>query len=168
MKIAIVYSSKTGNTCKVAEAIAQALPTAELYAVENAPAPDAYDLIFIGFWVDKGTADKNAQPYFAGLGTKNVAIFATLGAYADSQHAQDSLNNAAALCPQATVVGRFICQGAIDPKLIAWMKTLPADHPHAPDDARRKRWSDAESHPDTTDLENARAWAAKIVGANGK
>ena len=54
MKILVAYSTKTGNTKKVAEAIAQALPGAELHDVTTAPAPDAYDFVAMGFWVDKG------------------------------------------------------------------------------------------------------------------
>jgi len=57
------------------------------------------------------------------------------------------------------IIGTFICQGAIDPKLLKWMEELPADHPHAPDAARRKRWEDAINRPDETDLKNAEEFA---------
>jgi flavodoxin len=165
MKILIAYSSKTGNTRQVAEAIHSAVPEAELFPVKEAPDPAGYDLVFAGFWVDKGTADARAQAFMDKLKQQQVALFATLGAYPDSDHAADSLNAAALLIPSCTVVDRFICQGAIDPKLIEWMKQLPPEHGHAPDEARRKRWKDAESHPDATDLENAAHWAKGVVDA---
>ncbi len=163
MKILVTYSSKTGNTQKIAEAICPQLPGADLYPVAEAPAAENYDLIFAGFWVDKGTADQQASRYLEGIRDQPVALFATLGAYPDSDHARESLDNAAALIPSGRVVDRFICQGAIDPKLIAWMKQLPPEHPHAPDEARVKRWKDAESHPDIEDLRQAEAWAAKVL-----
>jgi len=167
MKILVTYSSKTGNTQRIAEAIHPLLPGADLYPVAQAPAAENYDLIFAGFWVDKGTADEQAARYLSRIEAKPVALFATLGAYPDSDHAQESLDNAAALIPSGRVVDRFICQGAIDPKLIAWMKQLPPEHPHAPDEARVKRWSDAETHPDQEDLAKARAWAERVIEAAG-
>ncbi len=162
MKVLVCVSSKTGNTLKVASAIQEALPDAELYKVENAPPSASYDLIFMGFWVDKGTADEKAQEYMATIGSKKVALFATLGAYPDSAHADDSLKNAAALLPDCEIEGRYICQGAIDPKLIAWMEKLPSEHPHSPDEARRKRWADAASHPDAQDCQRAADWAVEL------
>lgn len=164
MKILIAYSSKTGNTRKVAEAIHAELPDAVLTDVKDSPNPSAYDLIFVGSWIDKGTADEGARTFMEKLDGKRVAIFSTLGAYPDSEHAEKSLNKIAELLPSCTVLDRWICQGAIDPKLIAWMSDLPAEHPHAPDEARIKRWKDAESHPDEQDFRSVRAWAAKVLG----
>jgi flavodoxin len=159
MKVLITVSSKTGNTRKIAEAIHAAIPEAELYDVENAPDPATYDFIFMGFWVDKGTADEKAQAYMHRIINKKVAVFGTLGAYPDSQHAHDSLEKVAVLLPSCEIIDHFLCQGAIDPKLIEWMCGLPAEHPHAPDDDRRKRWQDASTHPDLNDCQEAASWA---------
>ncbi len=163
MKTLIVYSSKTGNTRKVAEAVSKQLPDAELFDAKTAPDPAGYDLVFMGFWVDKGTADKGARKFMEKISNQRVALFATLGAYPDSEHATKSLDAAGELIPTCEIVDRFICQGAIDPKLIKWMKLLPKGHPHAVDDARKKRWADAESHPDEQDFKNIQVWAEKIV-----
>jgi flavodoxin len=163
MKAAVIYSSKTGNTKKVAEAILEGLPVGtEIYSVETAPTPDEFDFIAMGYWVDKGTADKNAMEYMKTISDKKVAIFATLGAYPDSDHAKESLKNGAeCLGENCEVIDTFICQGAIDPKLMEWMSKLPEDHPHAPDDARRKRWKDAKDRPDAEDLKKAAEFAKK-------
>ena len=163
MKILISVSSKTGNTRKIAEAIHAALPEAELHNVESAPDPAAFDLIFVGFWVNRETADEKAQEYIGQIKNKTVAIFGTLGAYPDSQHAIDSLENAAQLLPDCQVVDRYICQGAIDPKLIEWMSGLPAEHSHAPNDTNRKRWKDASMHPDIADCQAAADWAVSVL-----
>ena len=49
MKTLIVYSSLTGNTKKVAEAIAAVLPGCDLLPVEEAPASvEGYDLVALG------------------------------------------------------------------------------------------------------------------------
>ena len=52
MKAAVVYSTLTGNTRKVAEAFCAGLGEgAELFDVKDAPDPAGYDLVAVGFWV---------------------------------------------------------------------------------------------------------------------
>ena len=58
MRYAIVYSSRTGNTERLAQALRQALPAEE--CVYFGP-PDARALeaqrVYVGFWTDKGDCD---------------------------------------------------------------------------------------------------------------
>jgi|UniRef100_UPI003FA2CA48 flavodoxin len=159
MKTLIVYSSLTGNTKLVAEAIHEVFgPEAGLFPVETAPSPADYDFVAVGFWVDKGTADKKAQEFLKTIEGKPVALFATLGAYPDSEHAADSLKNAAAFLDASNqLVGTFICQGKIDPRLIEQFKKMPGDHPHAVTPERLARYAEAAKHPDAGDLQAARA-----------
>ncbi len=166
MRTAVIYSSKTGNTKKVAEAILEgAGEGAELVSAETPVNPCEYDLLFVGYWVDKGMPDEKSRKLMESITESKVALFATLGAYPDSDHAVSCLEKGRETLGQGcTVLDTFICQGAIDPKLIEWMKTLPADHPHAPDEARIKRWQDASTRPDATDLEKARKFAENVVG----
>lgn len=159
MKTLIVYSSLTGNTRQIAEAIYEIFgEQADLFPVEKAPSADGYDLIAVGFWVDRGTADKKAQGYLGGLRNQQVALFATLGAYPDSEHAAKSMANAAALLDESNqVVGTFICQGKVDPRLIEQFKKLPEGHPHGLNAERLARHQEAAKHPDAADLNNAKA-----------
>ncbi|MDU4960281.1 MAG: flavodoxin family protein [Sporomusaceae bacterium] len=167
MKSLVLYSSKTGNTQKVAEAICRALPAGTpCLPVGEAPADlSVYDCLFIGFWVDRGTADAQARKLLERLDHPSVALFATLGADPRSQHAADSLNSAAALRPGgAPLVNSFICQGKVDPQLIAQMKKMfPAGHPHAVDAKREALHQQASSHPDAADLDAASAFAAATI-----
>jgi menaquinone-dependent protoporphyrinogen IX oxidase len=163
MKVLIAYSSKTGNTRKLAEAIHLALPDADLCPISSAPNPDKYDLVLAGFWVEAENANEEMRGYLKKLGGKPAALFATLGAYPDSDHAAASLKAAEKEIPDANVVSTFICQGAIDPDMIEWMEHLPADDANAPTESRRKLWKDAETHPDEKDVQNAVAWAKAVV-----
>ena len=164
MKILVVYSTKTGNTKKVAEAIAQALPGAELHDVKTAPAPDAYDFIAMGFWVDKGGPNKEAADYMKTISGKKVFTFFTLGANPDSMHARTCAEAAPKAygegCEQ---VAAFWCQGSIDPVLIEWMRKMPAGNPHAPTPEAEARWAEAAKHPDETDLQHAAQAAAEAL-----
>lgn len=167
MKTIVLYSTRTGNTKKVADAIASALPAGTpCVSVKEIPADiAAYDCVFLGFWVDRGSADKDSQEALKSLTNKHVAIFATLGADPKSEHAAESLNAAAGFLPEGVnVPGKFICQGAVDPKLIEMMyKQFPAGHPHGKSPERDALHAEAAKHPDAADLENAKAFAADVM-----
>ncbi len=165
MKSVVVYSGRTGNTKKVAEAVLSSLPDGTpMVAAEDVRHVSEYDRVFMGYWVDKGTADLSAQAAMAKISGKMVGIFATSGAYPDSRHALDSLRNGAACFGEGcTVLGTFICQGAVDPHLIERAKGRPADHHHALTLERVQRWRDASTHPDDMDLNNAADFSREIL-----
>lgn len=164
MKILITYSSKTGNTEKVAKAIHKSIPTAEILAISELQNLD-YDLIFVGGWIDRSTYDQMALTLVKQIFDKKVAYFFTLGAYPDSDHAKDCIKNIEQLLTDNNneVMGGYFCQGAIDPKLIEWLSTLPSDHRMSPNEQRKQRWEDAKTHPDTSDLEKASSFATTIL-----
>lgn len=164
MKTLVVYSSLTGNTKQVAEAIHEVFgQKADLFPVEQAPVAEGYDLVVIGFWVDRGVADKKAQAYITGVHNKKVALFATLGANPESEHARKSMDNTAGLLADDNqLVGSFICQGKVDPNLIEQFEKLPAGHPHGMNAERRARHDEADKHPNSVDLGNAKIAFKKI------
>ena len=124
MSAIILYSSLTGNTKSVAEAMASVMPEGTpCMPVKEAPANLAdYDTVFVGFWVDRGTANKEAAKLIETLNNKHVVFFATLGMYADSDHARESIEKASTLLPnKESLVDGFVCQGKIDPTVIEMM-----------------------------------------------
>lgn len=154
MKACIVYSSCTGNTRKVAEALADTsgIPC---FAVRHAPNPDDFDLLALGFWVRKGLPDARAQRYMARVRDKHVFFFGTLGAWPHSEHARRCLVATHELLQAGgnTVVDGFLCQGRVNPQVIA-ASQRKGGHPMSAE--RRARLLEAESHPDAADLTAAR------------
>ncbi len=159
MKTMVVYSSKTGNTKMVAQAIHDVLPhPSEIYPVETAPSPDGYDFIALGFWVDRGTADEKSRAYFKQVKGKKIAVFGTLGAYPDSEHARNCLEKVRALTEGNELLGEFLCQGKVDPALIEMMATKMKDDPHhSMTPERQARLAEAAKHPNQADLASAQA-----------
>jgi flavodoxin len=159
----IVYSSKTGNTRKLAEGIHKGLAEAlgpgqgvRIGAVEENPDPAGADWILAGFWADRGNADQKALHYLKSLEGRKVGLFGTLGAYPDSDHARDISKTVQDIAAEKnTVLGCFLCQGRIDPALTERFKNLPADNPHAMTPERMKRHEEAAKHPDEKDIEAA-------------
>ena len=161
MKALVVYSSRTGNTRKIAEAIAAVLPGCEIHPVESAPAPEGYDLVAVGYWVDKGMPDAKARAYLENLRGVRAALFGTLGAWPDSEHARDCIRKSEALLKEPergnTVMGSFICQGKVDPRVVEMMNKVAADvHPMTPE--RKARLEEAARHPDDTDRARAKEY----------
>ena len=64
----IVYNSLTGNTKMLADTIKSVLP-------DN----DNDDVVFVGFWTDKGNADSKTIEYLKLLRNKKIFLFGTCG-----------------------------------------------------------------------------------------
>ncbi|UQZ88041.1 flavodoxin [Deltaproteobacteria bacterium Smac51] len=169
MKALVVYSTLTGNTKKIAEGVFSAFDgQAECFDVKDAPAPDGYDLIVPGFWVDRGHADDAMLAFMEKIKNKKIAFFFTLGAYPDSEHAGEVAADTEKRLKENgnEVLGHFRCQGKVDPKLLESMKKLPADHPHAQmTEERKARLDEAAKHPDEKDVANAADFMKKVLAA---
>ena len=95
---------------------------------------------------------------------KKIALFGTLGAYPDSDHARQCMKNARALVKGNEILGEFLCQGKVDPALIKMMETKMKDDPHhSMSPERRARLEEAAKHPDEKDLADARALFVKLA-----
>ena len=104
MKTLIVYSSQTGNTKKMADAVNDVIGGEKtLYPVGEAPHPAGYDLVVLGFWLMAGKPDPKSSDYLAGVGDAKLFLFATHGASADSDHAAKAIAHAKSLAPSAQV-----------------------------------------------------------------
>ena len=80
MNYAVVYSSQTGNTARLAREIGAALPAARC-VYSGPPDEKALDapLIFAGFWTDKGGCAPEMQAFLERLRGKQVFLFGTAG-----------------------------------------------------------------------------------------
>ncbi len=164
MKVLVTWSSKTGNTKSVGESLAAVCPAdTTLCPIAEAPAGGGdYDLVVLGYWVDKGMPNKECRDYLKGISGKKIAFFGTLGAYPDSQHAKDCMAKAAELAESNEVCGSFICQGKVDPVLLEKMAKMP-DNRHPMTEERKARIEEAKKHPNEQDFDNARAWLQQVL-----
>lgn len=133
MKTLIIYSSKTGNTKKVAHGIYDGLK--EKYEIEikdmseiaDVSQIEQYDTLLVGFWVDKGTANAVAKKFIQNIKNKNVGLFCTLGANPDSKHGQDVENNISKklLHSSNNLIEIGIYNGLVDAELLNKLKEKP-------------------------------------------
>ncbi|RZN32941.1 MAG: hypothetical protein EF813_11490 [Methanosarcinales archaeon] len=76
MRTLVVYSSRTGNTKKIADAIYEITPEeSKIAPVEYNPDFKDYDFVVLGFWVDKGLPDKKAQKYLRTINRKKIGNY---------------------------------------------------------------------------------------------
>ena len=119
----VVYSSQTGNTRKLAEVVYASLPgMKEMAPIDEAPRPEGYDLVAVGFWLQAGKPDPKATAYLQRVHNVPLLLFATHGAASGSDHARNAMASAADLAPTADVVGTFSCPGEVNPKMLEKIK----------------------------------------------
>lgn len=154
----LVYSSVTGNTRQVAEAVRSVLPPGTVcLPVREAPPAEAFDFVVLGFWVHRGGPDPASVRYMETVRGRDVAFFGTLAAYPESGHARAVLERAERLLAGNRILGSFLCQGKLAPERLARrMRGEAADTHHPLTEERRARLLEAARHPDEKDLGMAR------------
>lgn len=159
-KWCVIYSSLTGNTKLVAEAMAEEVG-ADLCRVEEAPADlSLYDAVALGYWLRRGAPDPKMLALLPKIEGKDVVFFQTHGTDPGSEHAVTAFARAGhALGAGCYILGTFSCQGKLNPKIVEKRKKEAAaeDDPHAGKKAQA-RWQRAAGHPDEGDLQEARAF----------
>lgn len=138
MKALVAYSSKSGNTKKLAEALYGAVQfEKDLVTISDNPDPTEYDFVAVGFWLQAGQPDPAAQEFLTRLGDKKeVFLFATHGAARDSDHVVNTMNKAKELAAPARICGVYSCPGEVaeetlekagkkDPQPV-WLADAPA------------------------------------------
>ena len=156
MKYAVVYSSKTGNTARLAQAIREHL-SQEACLYFGPPSPQALEapLLFVGFWTDKGTCDQESAAFLASLTNQNVFLFGTAGFGGQSAYFEKILAAVRShLAPGVQAVGSYMCQGQM-PQGVRRRYEAMEDSP------RRQMMLDnfdrALGHPDQQDLDGLTA-----------
>ena len=162
MRYSIVYSSNTGNTRQLAEAIEQQLPTGDLlYCGAPDTAALQADVLFVGFWTDKGSCDAKVAELLKQAEGKTVYLFGTAGFGQSQQYFDQILARVRENLPAGAVYGGgYMCQGRMPQAVRSRYEAMQAKEP---ENTRYKmlieNFDEALAHPDTNDLEAAAAWA---------
>lgn len=148
MKALVVYSTKTKNTLKLAEALYDTLRySKELKSITDKPNPDDYGFIAVGFWVKDGKPDPATMKFLPQIRDgQEVFLFATHASARDSKPIRNAMKIAKELASKGRIVGTFGCQGEISQEMmdkIAAQDKKPAWFADAPA---------AKGHPDKKDI----------------
>ena len=148
MKALVVYSTKTKNTLKLAEALYDTLRyRKELKSITDKPNPDDYGFIAVGFWVKDGKPDTATMEFLPQIRDgQEVFLFATHASARDSEPIRNAMKVAKKLANKGRILGIFGCQGEVSPEMmekIAAQDKKPAWFADAPA---------AKGHPDKKDI----------------
>ena len=160
MSYAIVYSSRTGNTQLLAQALRDALPADECVYF-GAPAAQALqaDTVYAGFWTDKGTCDEAAGEFLRSLHGKRVFLFGTAGFGGAPSYFEGILERVRTLLAKdVTVIGSYMCQGKM-PQPVRDRYEAMEESPHRT--SMLENFDRALSHPDADDLARLKAAVTK-------
>ena len=106
MKALVLYSSETGRTKKLAEAVLSVLPAnTDFLPMEEAPESfDDYDIVFAGIWFLNLKLDEKSRSLLPRLKAKKVALFATMHHDLFSDDISKNLRQAVELLPEGVWV----------------------------------------------------------------
>ena len=164
MRYALICSSRTGNTARLAERARQVLRTA---GAAEVPSPAEADVTLLGSWTDKGGLDPALDDALPQLAGRRVFLFGTCGFGGDPAYYDRVLDRFAAALPAgAEVIGRYLCQGQMPPavreRYVAMAEKDPARF-----SAMIENFDRAVGHPDEADLAGLEgALLAALAAAN--
>jgi flavodoxin len=113
-RYSIIYSSKTGNTKKLAETIYNTLSKNECdyYGDVNRINEELSGVMYIGFWTEKGNADSSTIEFLKKLKNKKIFLFGTAGYGESEKYFEIIINNVKKNIDSSnTIIGTFMCQG---------------------------------------------------------
>ena len=155
-RYSIIFSSVTGNTKLLADALRETLPkdACDYFgASENAPTDS--QLLYVGFWTDKGNADSATLALLQKLRNKKLFLFGTAGFGISEAYFRKVLDRVReSVDASNTIVGEYMCQGKMPMTMRERYVKMKEDPNHKPNlDMLIENFDRALSHPDKADLE---------------
>ena len=147
-RYSIIYSSKTGNTKKLAETIYNTLPQdkCNYYGTVDKVDSELSDVIYIGFWTEKGNADSLTIEFLKNIKNKKVFLFGTAGYGESEKYFANIINNVKKNIDKSnTIIGEFMCQGKMPLSVRERYEKMKVEN-------LIRNFDKALSHPDQTDL----------------
>lgn len=160
VKALVTYYSESGNTRKVAEAVFAGLKAKDksIMEISEVSKIEGFDIIFCGFPVIEHSVPTKMQAFLKRMpaGSK-LAFFATHGVQRGGAKAITAFETAGSLVQSSKVLGTFGVRGEVKDAVIEAHE----------DNLVHQSWTEeavtATGHPNDADLEDATAFANKIL-----
>ena len=164
-RYSIIFSSVTGNTKLLADALRETLPkdACDYFgASENAPTDS--QLLYVGFWTDKGNADSATLALLQKLRNKKLFLFGTAGFGISEAYFRKVLDRVReSVDASNTIVGEYMCQGKMPMTVRQQYEKMLQQPNHAPNlEMLIENFDKALAHPDAADLDQLRKKAAEV------
>lgn len=123
------------------------------------------DVIFVGFWCDKGSCSPAVQHFLQGLAGKRVFLFGTCGFGESDEYFAQILDRVRAYLPaDAQYIGGAMCQGKMGMGVKRrYEGMLEKDPENAQALMLIDNWNKAQSHPNEDDVSRIAAAAKEAL-----
>lgn len=123
------------------------------------------DVIFVGFWCDKGSCSPAVQHFLQGLAGKRVFLFGTCGFGESDEYFEQILDRVRAYLPaDAQYIGGAMCQGKMGMGVKRrYEGMLEKDPENAQARMLIDNWNKAQSHPNKDDVSRIAAAAKEAL-----
>jgi flavodoxin len=168
----ICYSSKTGNTKKVAEIIFEICPfNKDIFNLEknrDIPDSDNFDLIIVGYWVESSKANSLTIDFLNTVKNKRVVLFGTAGTDVNHPYVKSVISKTENEIDSSNdLLGHFICQGQISEEVITNFEFLANSQPEnkmlsALLKIFKEQYPISIGHPNMTDLQQAKIYFSNL------
>lgn len=170
MDYLVVYTSRTGNTQKVAMKIFEVLPgkSKDIVSLDELHGEEA-EVYFVGFWNHRGTCKKEVMDFLSGLHGKRVALFGTCGLIGNRDYFKQVENQVSVFLPDDNeYLGCFLCGGKIGPKVLENYRRMQEIHDTPQIRALIAAYEDAMLHPNEEDLRHASEFVQSVLDKTAK
>ena len=123
------------------------------------------DVVFVGFWCDKGSCSPAAQHFLQGLAGKRVFLFGTCGFGESDEYFAQILDRVRTYLPaDAQYIGGAMCQGKMGMGVKRrYEGMLEKDPENAQARMLIDNWNKAQSHPNEDDVSRIAAVAKEAL-----
>ena len=140
---------------------AASTPAASTIATQASEA----DVVFVGFWCDKGSCSPAVQHFLQGLAGKRVFLFGTCGFGESDEYFAQILDRVRAYLPaDAQCIGGAMCQGKMG---VGVKRRYEGMLEKDPENAQARmlidNWNKAQSHPNEDDFSRIAAAAKEAL-----
>ncbi len=124
------------------------------------------DVVFVGFWCDKGACSPAVQQFLQGLAGKRVFLFGTCGFGESDEYFAQILDRVRTYMPaDARYIGGAMCQGKMGMGVKRrYEGMLEKDPENAQARMLIDNWNKAQSHPNEDDVSRIAAAAKGALG----
>lgn len=124
------------------------------------------DVVFVGFWCDKGSCSPAVQHFLQGLAGKRVFLFGTCGFGESDEYFAQILDRVRTYLPaDAQYIGGAMCQGKMG---LGVKRRYEGMLEKDPENAQARmlidNWNKAQSHPNEDDVSRIAAAAKEALG----
>lgn len=125
------------------------------------------DVVFVGFWCDKGSCSPAVQHFLQGLAGKRVFLFGTCGFGESDEYFAQILDRVRAYLPaEAQCIGGAMCQGKMG---VGVKRRYEGMLEKDPENAQARmlidNWNKAQSHPNEGDFSRIAAAAKEALAS---